>query len=476
MAAAEVAPLAKTGGLGDVLGALPRALQQSGVRTTVVMPAYSAVRQSGCVLEPTGWEIAVPVSNRTVTATVLRTQLADGVPVYCIEADAYFARPGLYGTSAGDYPDNAERFVFFSRAVLALLAHIDVPDVLHVHDWQAALALAFLRVDAARYPHLGAVRGVVTIHNIGYQGQFWHHDWHLLNLDWSHFTPDGLELYGHINFLKGGVVFADAVTTVSPTYAREIQTPEYGYLLDGVLRHRRDVLSGILNGVDYDEWDPARDALIAARYSAADLSGKARCKAALQTQMGLAVEPQVPIIGIVSRLAEQKGLDLVAQIAPSLLERQVQIVILGKGDPRLESIFGDLARQHPEWVAARIGFDNRLAHQIEAGSDLFLMPSRYEPCGLNQMYSLRYGTIPIVRATGGLADSVIDADADPLHGNGFQFGEYSDSALLACVDRALRAYRQPHAWGALMQRAMRADFSWQRSASQYRELYEGLIL
>jgi starch synthase len=471
MAASEVVPYAKTGGLGDVLGALPRALHRIGIDVSIVLPAYSSITPERFGLRRTEWTLEVPVSQQIVRAGVLRAELDGGIPVYFIDAPQYFARPFLYGTADGPYLDNAERFAFFSRAILVLTERIGAPHVLHCHDWQTALAPVFLRADAARYPTLAHVRTVMTIHNLGYQGLFWHFDWSLLNLDWRYFSPDFLEFYGKINYLKGGIVFADAITTVSPTYAREIQTPEFGHGLDGVLVSRRHALTGILNGVDYEEWDPERDALIAAPYTADERSGKAACKADLQTVMQLPVDPAVPVIGIVSRLADQKGLDLVAAITPQLLRKRVQVVVLGSGDTHYEALVQQLARQYPQRLAARIAFDNPLAHKIEAGSDLFLMPSRYEPCGLNQIYSLRYGTIPIVRATGGLEDTITDFDPQTGAGTGFKFTDYTAAALLACIEHALQTFRRPKAWAALMCNAMRVDFSWERSADAYAQLY-----
>ncbi len=475
MAASEVVPFAKTGGLADVLGTLPVALARLGVEVSIILPNYGFIEHRVHHIEPTSIELQVPVSSHRVQARVFRTTLANGVAVYFIGADRYFARPGIYG-EGGDYEDNAERFAFFSRAVLALLQELGAPDVLHCHDWQTALALAFLRADAERYPQLQAVRGVFTIHNLGYQGRFWSQDWHLLNLDRRYFAPQFIEFFGDINCLKAGLVFADALTTVSPTYAKEIQTAELGCGLDGVLRARRSVLTGILNGVDYSEWDPADDPHIAAPYTRRRRSSsKAVCKRDLQALTGLATDTDVPLIGIVSRLADQKGFDILAEAFPELVQRPAQLVILGSGDARYQDFFRTQAALFPDRVAVRIGFDHALAHKIEAGSDMFLMPSRYEPCGLNQMYSLRYGTIPIVRATGGLDDSVIDLDADPHGATGFKFSDYSPRALLSCVDRALRAFEQPKVWGRLMNNAMRSDFSWDRSARAYLDLYETLV-
>jgi len=471
MAASEAVPYVKTGGLGDVLGGLPRALRRLDVDVALVLPAYGTIDQQRFGLQRTALTLAVPLSGRTVSAGVLQTSSDGAVPAYFIDAPQYFARPFPYGTADGDYLDNAERFAFFARAVLALADRLGAPDILHCHDWQAALTPAFLRADAARYPGLARTRTVMTIHNMGFQGLFWHLDWHLLDLPWTYFTPRGLEFYGKINYLKGGIVFADAVTTVSPTYAREIQTAALGYGLEGVLAARCDQLSGILNGVDYDEWSPERDTAIAAPYTATDRSGKAACKADLQATMQLPVEPHVPLIGVVSRLTEQKGFDLVTAIAPQLLAERVQLVVLGTGERRYEEPLLELARTHPAHVAVRVAFDNVLAHKIEAGSDLFLMPSHYEPCGLNQIYSLRYGTLPIVHATGGLEDSIVAFDRDHASGTGFKFTAHTPAALLTCIEEALSTYRLPVMWNALIDNAMRADFSWARSATAYQTLY-----
>ncbi len=474
MAASEVTPFAKTGGLADVLGALPVSLAQLGVETSVILPNYGFIEHLRYGIAPTGITLDVPVSSRGVSAQVFHTRIKDAVDVYLLGADRYFARPGLYG-DGGDYADNAERFTFFSRAVLTLLQHLGTPDVLHCHDWQTGPALAFLRGDAARYPDLQSAKTVFTIHNLGYQGRFWQQDWHLLNLDPRYFSPSYMEFYGDINFLKTGLVFADALTTVSPTYAQEIQTPELGYGLDGVLRARRADLSGILNGIEDEEWNPATDTLIAATYSRRRRTGKSFCKRSLQMEMGLPAERTVPVIGMVSRLASQKGFDLLEASFAELMQRGVQLVILGSGEARYQDFLRAQVGRYPQQVAVRIGFDNALAHRIEAGSDLFLMPSQYEPCGLNQLYSLRYGTIPVVRATGGLDDSVCDPHENLAAATGFKFSAYDPQALLTCIDRALTAYRQPKQWGRLLNNAMRRDFSWTASARAYHELYRRLL-
>lgn len=473
MASSEATPLAKTGGLADVVGALPGALRRLGHDVSVVLPAFRGALERSRA-EPTEIRLSVPVSNRVVGADVYRGALADGTPVHLVRRDAYFDRDGLYGTAAGDYADNAERFAFFSRAVLALLDAVGPPDVLHCHDWQTALAPVFLRADSPRYPRLGSVRTVVTVHNLGYQGFFWALDWHLLNLDFGLFNPGQLEFWGHIDYLKGGLVFADALTTVSPRYAEEICTPELGHGLDGVLRQRRAVLRGILNGVDYAEWSPETDGHLPAPFSRTDLGGKATCKRGVQREMGLAEDPDVPLLAMVTRLAGQKGLDLLLPLGDELLQRGVQLAILGTGEAVFEDGLRTLAGRGAGRVAVHIGFDEALAHRLQGGADMLLMPSRYEPCGLNQIYALRYGTLPIVRATGGLDDTVDDYDPATDSGTGFKFSPYTPAALLAAIDRARGWYARRPVWSALMQRAMAADFSWQRSAAQYAEVFRSL--
>lgn len=484
-AASEVVPFAKTGGLADVAGALPRALARLGEDIRVVMPKYRVVDEAQHRLRPTGLTLEVPISGRTETAEVLEGRLDGaahrdsglrgpgdgGVPIYFLRADRYYDRDGLYGVAGQDYPDNAERFVFFSRAVVELARQGPFrPDLFHCHDWQTGLVPVYLESLYARDPDVGGAASVFTIHNLGYQGLFWHYDMHLTGLGWELFTPEGIEFWGKINFLKGGLVFADMLTTVSPTYAKEIQTPEMGHGLDGVLRARADRLVGILNGIDYDEWNPATDPHIAKNYTPRALAGKKACKADLQRTFGLPAEPKTPLFGVIARFAEQKGCDLVASVLPALVERGTQLVLLGVGDPTYEDLFRNAAARWPRQVGARIGYDNVLAHKIEAGADMFLMPSRYEPSGLNQMMSLKYGTVPIVRATGGLEDTVIDVDQGE-GGNGFKFREYDAGAFLAAIDRALALYRNTRAWQALMRRGMAADHSWDVAARRYLEVY-----
>ena len=474
MASPEVAPFAKTGGLADVLGALPQALERLGVRVSLILPAYRCVLQGGFPREDTGITFTLPVSGGTQEARLLRARVGRETPVYLMRADRYFDRDHLYGTPEGDYPDNAERFVFFSRAVLEVL-RLDPPQVLHCHDWQSALAITFLKCQPHLYPELRPVKTVFTVHNVGYQGVFWHLDWHLLGLGWEFFTPKYLEFYGKINFLKGGLAFADAIATVSPTYAQEVQTPEVGLGLDGVFRERAGDLLGILNGVDYDTWNPRFDGYIAKPYGPRSLSGKGACKGDLQQSLGLSVDPDVPLLGMVSRLTPQKGVDLLQEAIEGLLQRGVQFALLGAGDQRYEEFFGRLPALYPGRAGVHIGFDEALAHKVVAGADMLLMPSRYEPCGLNQIYSLKYGTVPIVRATGGLKDTVEPFDRQTGKGTGFLFRPYEVSAFLEAVDQALALYPQKGVWRAVMRNAMAADFSWKRPAQEYLALYRRLL-
>ena len=472
--AAEVSPYAKTGGLGDVLGALPPALARAGIEVSVVLPGYRALHRVA-TLQPVG-RVTARVSSHVAETTIAAVEGAP-VPTFAVDAPA-FDRPALYGEGGHDYPDNAERFVLFCRAALEWLrGRAEPPDVIHVHDWQAALVPVLLVADRdALYPELRGTHAAITIHNLAYQGRFWEADWHLLNLDRRFFSPELLEFYGYINFLKGGLVAADTITTVSPRYAEEIRTPAFGEGLDGVLRARTADVVGILNGVDYGTWSPDVDRLLPARYDAADLAGKARCKAALQAELGLDVAEAAPLCAVISRLAEQKGIDLVAEVAEELLATSdVQLVVLGSGDPRLEGALTGLAERTPRRVAVRLGFDDPLAHRIEAGADVFLMPSRYEPCGLSQLYSLRYGTVPVVHATGGLVDTVEDYDPTTDRGTGFVFRAFGRGPFLDAIRRALALRQDGARWTALRRRGMACDFSWDASAVRYRALYDAVL-
>lgn len=474
MIASEASPFAKTGGLADVLGTLSPALERLGHQVTLIIPAFRCALRGSFALQDTAMPLSVPLSNRQEQGSVLRTAIGKSVTVYLVRADKYFDREFLYGTPTQDYADNAERFVFFCRAALDILRDQPV-DIVHAHDWQAALTIVFLKTQAARYRATAGAKTVFTVHNLAFQGNFSPLDWHLLNLESAFFTPQFLEYYGNMNFLKGALVFADKLTTVSPTYAQEIMTPEQGFGLEGVLRQRAGDLVGILNGVDDNLWNPWTDPLIAHHYGKNSLATKRRCKTALRQRVGLPDKPTTPIVAMISRLTDQKGFDLVARIFPELIERDLQFVLLGNGEPRYEQFFRDAALQHPDRVAVRIGFDERLAHEIEAGADLFLMPSHFEPCGLNQMYSLKYGTIPIVRAVGGLKDSVQDYDPENNSGTGLVFDDYDGAAMLAAIDRGLSAYSDQKNWTALRRRAMAMDFSWERSAQLYSDLYRTLL-
>ncbi len=498
LAAPEVVGYAKTGGLADVAGALPAALARRGLDCAVILPLYRSARSSAAGVEATNHHFAVPIGGRPVLGRLWRSALPDTkVPVWLIEQPDYFERDepgtgrGLYqftlpGGARQDYPDNCARFVFFCRAVLEAIGLTGFwPDVLHANDWQTGLVPVYLReqYDRRSDPRLrlyyDRIRTLYTIHNIAYQGIFWHLDLPLTGLDWRLFNYHQLEFHGRLNFLKAGIVFSDLINTVSPTYAREIQTPYYGYGLQGVLGERRDRLFGIVNGVDYRVWDPANDPYLPAGYDSEHIEpGKPRCKAQLQQSQGLAVEPGTPVAGLVARLVEQKGIDLVLEAAPDFLAQGVQLVVLGEGAPDYHERLKELQARFPQLVRLHIGFDEGLAHQIEAGADLFLMPSLYEPSGLNQLYSMRYGTPPVVRATGGLADTVTDTTPETLRegtASGFRFGAYSGEALREAVRRALDLYRNhPDQWRQVMVNGMRQDWSWDRSALEYEKLYRRL--
>ena len=472
MVASEAVPYSKTGGLADVAGALPQALQALGHEVAVVLPLYRMTHlDDRATLYPS---LTVPIGPNTRFPSVL-TATQNGVKFYFVSYPVFFDRAALYGTPEGDYPDNAERFALFSRAAVEI-AQLDFrPDVLHCHDWQSALAPVLLK---SVYAKSAVARAPVlfTIHNLGYQGLFRSDILEQIGVPRSLFTIDGLEFYGKVNLLKGGIVYSDAINTVSRGYAREIQTEEYGFGLEGLLRHRSLVLSGILNGVDYSQWDPATDKFLAANYSPANLSGKKKCKQDLLQQFGFPADRlDQPVIGIVSRLSEQKGADLIAEASGELMAEALSLVVLGSGDAVYEDLFRKLAERYPGKVAVRIAYDNAVAHKIEAGADMFLMPSRYEPCGLNQIYSLKYGTVPVVRATGGLDDTVTPFDEATGQGNGFKFSDYSAAAMMQAIRAAIDAYRKPEQWRKLMLGGMGQDFSWSSSAAQYVKLYESLV-
>lgn len=469
MITSEAVPYAKTGGLADVSGALPRALGALGVETTVVLPLYRACRKAAPPPRPTGRSARVSWGGGERSVPLWEASPYPGVRFLFLESDPLYDRPSLYGEQGKDYPDNLERFHLLARGgIAALEAMGTVPDVVHAHDWQAALApTLLLHSRNGSRPHPATV---ATVHNLAFQGLFPPETFPTLGLPAGLYRMEGMEFWGKVNLLKGALLYSDALTTVSPTYAREIQTAEFGCGLEGVLRERSAVLQGILNGIDTEEWDPASDRFLSARYSPRDLSGKSVCKGALLEAMGLAADPSRPLAAFVGRLTHQKGVDLILEGVDAIVGDGVALAFLGTGEPEVEASLRQAAARHPGRIAARIGFDNALAHQMEAGADFFLMPSRFEPCGLNQMISLRYGTIPVVRGTGGLEDTIEDADGRP-EGNGFKFAGSSPEEFQAAFRRALKAFRDPKRLGLLRRRGMEGDYSWTVSARRYLDLY-----
>jgi starch synthase len=469
MVSSEVTPWARSGGLADVLGALPQALAVQGYHVAVVAPRYmhAADAPASRVID----EMAVPLGYSRIQVGVWAMIDAVGpgsVTHYFVENAALYGRAGLYGDATGDFDDNHIRFAVLSRAALEISRRLFHAQVFHCHDWQASLLPVYLRDTLAQDNDFAGARTLLTIHNLGYQGLFPAAAMADLGLGQHLFNPSQVEFWGQINFLKAGIVFSDAINTVSRKYAEEIQTPEYGFGLDGLLRHRRGVLSGILNGVDYSRWSPETDTFIAARYSPENLAGKRECKRALLHEMGLPDRMiDRPLMGIVSRFATQKGFDLIGEIAATIFARDVCLVALGNGETRYEELFRKLCADFPDKVAVRFGFNDPMAHRIEAGSDIFLMPSHYEPCGLNQIYSLKYGTVPVVRATGGLDDTIDES-------TGFKFADYNGSELLSAIRDACQAWENRGEWQARMVRGMQRDFSWAPSARAYSELYERL--
>jgi starch synthase len=465
----EGLPYSKTGGLADVVEALPRALVEMGHEVAVLLPRYHGNKVTSVII----FSVTTPLGDTLHFPTLAEGQAVEGVRYFFVDDPAYFDREQLYGDKTGDYPDNAERFAEFSRAAIEFTKRVWLPDVIHCHDWQSALVPVLLRTQHATDPVVRSLPVVFTIHNIGYQGLFPQTVMRKIGLPDSLFTMDALEYYGKVNFLKGGLVFADYLTTVSRRYAKEIQTPEYGMGLEGVIRNRSDRLVGILNGVDYSVWSPEADTFIKQNYSAHNLDAKKDCKKNLLEAFKLPAENmERPLIGVISRFADQKGFDLIAEEAGDFTKENLALVALGTGQPEYEKLFKQLAEKFPARVGVKIGFDNALAHKIEAGADMFLMPSHYEPCGLNQIYSLRYGTIPIVRATGGLDDTIQNFDPKTMQGTGFKFEEYTGKGLLQCVRAALKTFRDPKAWRTLQTNGMAKDFSWKTSAAAYVTLYE----
>jgi starch synthase len=475
----EAVPFCKTGGLGDVCGALPLELANIGHQPVVVLPAFRQALSCGRPIEPTGIQFDVPIGRKTVSGTFLKSALPGGnVPVYLVHQPHYYDRAELYRENGSDYKDNCERFVFFCRAVIEAIELLDLGiELVHCHDWTAGLIPAYLKTTFAGVPPFDSLRTLMTIHNIAYQGNFWHWDMELTGLDWKYFNWRQMEFYGNLSFLKTGLSFADTLSTVSPRYAEEIQRSPLGCGLEGILQYRHADLYGIMNGVDYRQWNPETDPFLGGNnFGVANFAeGKSACKAALQIEVGLPQLPDQPLIAMIGRLADQKGFDLVAQLIPQWVPNSnAQWVVLGTGEPRYHELLSNLARQFPDKLAVRIGFSDELAHRIEAAADMFLMPSRYEPCGLNQLYSLKYGTVPVVHSTGGLANSITNATSETLAAgtaNGFSFDHYTVAALADALDRACQTFADWSTWSQIIRTGMQQDWSWNHSAREYDRLY-----
>jgi starch synthase len=475
IASPEAVPYVKTGGLADVAGALVQEYRRMKKDAYIILPLYKKIKESQPSLADTGAKIKVPVGSRLIEGRIFSQSSA-----YFIECEEFFDRKELYGTPQGDYADNASRFVFFSRGILETCKTMKFqPDVIHCNDWQTGLVPLYLKTLYKTEKFFANAAGIFTIHNLGYQGLFPLSEMPLTGLGWELFNPEGIEFYGKVNFLKAGIISADILNTVSNTYSKEILSKEFGFGLDGVLRNRVRDLYGVINGIDYEEWDPSKDDFIPAKYSHGDISGKAFCKKELMKSLfrpldNLAAE-RIPLIGMVGRLSAQKGLDLVLQSINELLSIGVKIVILGKGDEIFHRSLSEIAKKYKGGVSVAIGFEEALAHKIYAGSDFFLMPSRYEPCGLGQLIALRYGCIPIARKTGGLVDTVHDYEPLTSKGTGFLFSDYTPSALQEAVKRALCVYTDKDKFQRMIVNGMQMDFSWKKSAKKYIKLYSDAI-
>jgi starch synthase len=469
--ASEAVPYAKTGGMGDVVGALPKYLRKLGHKVVIVLPRYRGVAADRVVIP----SLTIPMGRSFKFCSVVAPESSNDVSYFLVDYPPYYDREALYRVSNQDYPDNAERFACLCWAALEFAKRApQAPDIIHCNDWQSALVPVYLKVHYSNDPFFARTRTVLTIHNLAFQGVFPRSALGAVSLPDSLFNTEQLEFFENVNFLKGGILFADKLTTVSQRYSQEIRTEEFGYSLEGVLRKRTRDLTGILNGVDYSDWNPLTDTQIAANYSAENLEGKIICKRDVLRELGIEDSSGRPLIGIVSRLADQKGFDLLCEVVDAILQDGLSLVVLGTGEERYCQFFLELQQQYPRYVGVKIAYDEKMAHKIEAGADMFLMPSRFEPCGLNQIYSLKYGTVPIVRATGGLDDTVIDY-SEPSGGNGFKFSQYTPEELLRTIRRAVEVYHHPQAWRALVKTCMQYDYSWPRSAEKYSELYQSLM-
>ncbi len=468
----EVHPFAKTGGLGDVSSALPLALKEKGHDVRVILPKYRSTVQSRRSVQPMGYTITVPVGTEVKHGELHEGLLNRSLPVYFVGRDEYFDRDGFYGNSEGEFPDNAERFIFFNRAVLEACVILDFqPDIIHCNDWQTGLIPCYLKTTFASHPIFSNTHSVFSIHNLGYQGNFDERFFPLAHLPWKVFTLEGTEFYGFFSFMKAGLIYADKLTTVSKTYSREILTPENGFHMDGVLREHQGKLSGILNGTNYEEWNPKTDPMIKTQYNARSLKGKLECKKSLLRKLSLKISEETPLMCMVTRLSSQKGIDLIMKSFAELMVQDAALVILGEGDERYETFFNEQNESFPSRFRFIQGFDEKLAHQIIAGSDLLLMPSHYEPCGLTQMYALRYGTVPVVRKVGGLADTIKAFQTGKNQGTGFLFKPAEEDEWIALLQKALVLYSRKKVWKTLMLNGMKQDFSWSQAAKQYERLY-----
>ncbi len=476
LASSEVHPYSKSGGLADMVAALAKALGRAGHQVGLVTPLYRGIREKFPALRRMDYFLEVPLGNATVSAEVWTLEPSAGVTVYFIDHPEFYDRPGLYNEKNRDYPDNAQRFIFFSKCVVHLARYLTWrPQLVHVHDWQVGLVPLMLMHAHSREGWVDAPKACLTIHNLAYQGSFSRAEYELTNLPMDYFTPDGVEFWGRLNCLKAAINYADVLTTVSPRYAREITTVEYGCGLDGALRDRHERLTGILNGVDYDEWNTTANPSLNHAYSAKNLKGKTANKVELQRELGLPVDESIPIFGSITRLADQKGVDIQLGALEEMLPARMQFVLLGSGAPEFEQAYASLAKRYVDKVAVTLGYNQGLSHQIEAGADFFLMPSRFEPCGLNQMYSHRYGTLPIVRVTGGLDDSVTDLTEDEFEANGIKFHDYSVRALAKAMRKALVLFERKDLLQHLQRNAMGLDFSWNRTADAYLATYEQVL-
>jgi len=472
LASSEVHPYSKSGGLADMVAALAKVLGRAGHQVGLVTPLYRGIRERFPQIRWFDYRVDLPFGPGRASAEVWTDQPSPGVTVYFIDRPEFYDRAALYSAGGWDYPDNAQRFIFLSKSVTYLARYLAwQPELVHVHDWQTGLVPLMILHQRLHEGWVRAPRTCLTIHNLAYQGRFHRAVYEFTNLPPDYFHPDGIEFWGMMNCLKAGISYADLLTTVSPRYAREITTPEFGYGLDPILRARQDALVGILNGVDYEEWNTTNNPYLKHPYSLEDLSGKSANKCELQREFALPVDLAVPLFASVTRLADQKGVDIQLGALEEMLAADLQFILLGSGSPEFERAYLSLAARHPKKVGVRIGFDQGLSHRIEAGSDFFLMPSRFEPCGLNQMYSQRYGTIPVVRVTGGLDDTIIDLTEDEAKADGIKFREYSVRALAKAIRKALVLYQNPPLLLQMRRNAMKADFSWDRTRREYEKVF-----